>query len=140
MSLSFSFSSRPSKGEKQRQHQNKWRFLTPELFSFGEADDDIEDILLKLEEADEQNAPDPIEVKNSKTETCIIFWSSGTTGSPKGICHSHFSAYYFAGFGKSLTEKNRPSVATTCFFHVGGFCTAIMAIEKRMTFHHVSYF
>ena len=26
----FSFSSRPSKGAEQRQHQNKWRFLTPD--------------------------------------------------------------------------------------------------------------
>ena len=30
-SLKFSFSSRPSKGAEQRQHQNKWRFLTPVL-------------------------------------------------------------------------------------------------------------
>lgn len=112
------------------------------LFSFGPIvapDDDIEDIIEALERVDDRDAPDPIAVRSTKTETCIIFWSSGTTGLPKGICHSHFGAFHFGGFGKSMAKPNTPSVTTTCFFHVGGFMTGMMALEKRQTYYHVSF-
>ena len=32
----FSFSSRPSMGAEHRQHQNKWRFLTPALLQWSD--------------------------------------------------------------------------------------------------------
>lgn len=110
------------------------------LFSFGPLQaphDDVEDIIEGLQHVDEREAPDPVAVKNTKTETCIIFWSSGTTGLPKGICHSHFGAFHFPGFGKSMVTPNSPAVTTTCFFHVGGFFTGMLALEKRQTYHHV---
>ena len=61
-----------------------------------------------------------------------------TTGLPKGICHSHWSALHFFGYAKTLVIFDAPSVATTCFFHVGGFLTGTLALERRNTFHHVS--
>ena len=68
---------------------------------------------------------------------CITL-SSGTTGLPKGICHSHFSALHFMGYAKTFNTVDTPSVTTTCFFHVGGFLTGILALEGRNTFNHVS--
>ena len=91
-----------------------------------------------LEVCSERMAPDPVEIQNPKNETCIIFWSSGTTGLPKGICHSHFSALHFMGYAKTFNTVDTPSVTTTCFFHVGGFLTGILALEGRNTFNHVS--
>ena len=107
------------------------------LYSFGEVEG-VENILTILEVCSERMAPDPVEIQNPKTETCIIFWSSGTTGLPKGICHSHFSALHFMGYAKTFNTVDTPSVTTTCFFHVGGFLTGILALEGRNTFNHVS--
>ena len=107
------------------------------LYSFGEVEG-VENILTILEVCSERMAPDPVEIQNPKNETCIIFWSSGTTGLPKGICHSHFSALHFMGYAKTFNTVDTPSVTTTCFFHVGGFLTGILALEGRNTFNHVS--
>ena len=48
---------------------------------------------------------------------------------------SHLDA---SGFGKVHQQANTPAVTTTCFFHVGGFLTATLALEKRVTYNHVS--
>ena len=92
------------------------------LYSFGEVEG-VENILTMLEACSEKMAPAPVEIQNPKTETCLIFWSSGTTGLPKGICHSHWSTLHFWGFGKTYKVFDKPIVTTTCFFHVGGFLT-----------------
>ena len=112
----------------------------PILFSLGNADG-IENILANLDAIDENLAPEPVPFQNTKAETCTIFWTSGATGSPKGICHSHFGIYHFYGVGKTeilAKNRNQPRVQTTSFFHIGGFSATIEALEKRKTNHHVS--
>ena len=53
----------------------------------------------------------------------VFFWSSGTTGKPKGIAHTRRLLQM------SLAESQfpRPStiLQTTCFYHTGGFFLAL---------------
>ena len=110
------------------------------VFGFGKVSG-VENVFDLIDAIEENQAPDPVVAKNPKKDVCIIFWTSGTTGLPKGICHSHFTTHHFGGFvAKSQVKPNSPSVTTTCFFHVGGFFTGILALEKRMTYHHVSFY
>mgnify|MGYP002041990115 FL=1 len=55
-------------------------------------------------------------------DTVVIFWSSGTTGLPKGIQHSVKTFQYVIGDMESRMAFNDVlGMTTTCFFHVGGF-------------------
>ena len=74
-----------------------------------------------------ENYPSPASLQNGPLrddETAIIFWSSGTTGIPKGIQHSvkYMKRYlYLFELMKSRGPRKIPKITTTCFFHVGGF-------------------
>ena len=58
-------------------------------------------------------------------------------GTPKGICHTHFSIYNWAGVGATLVQKKTNVVSTSNFFHVGGFMGAVGALQNGQTFYHV---
>lgn len=106
------------------------------LYSFGKVGD-CEDILDKLDKTDGDEAPDPVLPDDPQKEVAIIFWTSGTTGLPKGICHTHFTAWNFPGYLTTMITPHSQAVSTTCFFHVGGFFTGIVAMEKHQTYHHM---
>ncbi len=55
-------------------------------------------------------------------ETMVIFWSSGTTGAPKGIGHG--ANFLLRSLVKSSFSAST-LLQTTCFFHTGGFFAPI---------------
>ena len=60
----------------------------------------------------------PWPAKVEDDATLVIFWSSGTTGRPKGIRHGRKFLM------RSLVKSSFPPdtlLQTTCFFHTGGF-------------------
>lgn len=61
-----------------------------EIIVFGETDQYISFSVFVEEKGDEEKSFIPVQV-SSIEETAVIFFSSGTTGFPKGICVSHYA-------------------------------------------------
>ena len=96
-----------------------------------------------------QDLKKPEVEKFDEEDTAVIFWSSGTTGQPKGIQHSFKTLQYIIGnlenyvlgvFDKPTRRSGdiTTGVATTCFFHVGGFLSPFANIFERhcLVFNH----
>eukprot|EP00095_Tigriopus_kingsejongensis_P011374 snap_masked-scaffold444_size168727-processed-gene-0.25 protein:Tk11374 transcript:snap_masked-scaffold444_size168727-processed-gene-0.25-mRNA-1 annotation:"4-coumarate-- ligase-like" len=69
--------------------------------------------------------PDPEPVKDfSLDDTAFICWSSGTTGTPKGICLSYQLVKHRVK--TSLLDLPSPDLLTTCMFHISGIGKLLM--------------
>ena len=114
--------------EKSCPDENEDQPITEEGFTF------VRDF---LENAEKLPQPPLLQDGTPKDdETHIIFWSSGTTGLPKGIQHPNRNfRYQLAGLKES---SGSTSVTTTCFFHGGGFTvlTQLMASPRTIVFNH----
>jgi len=77
------------------------------------------------------NAPDtPPPVKVSASDSMTIFYSSGTTGTPKGVEHSHFGRLnYCYGFGAGLgIGRYGVAICSTPIYASGTMITMLPAL------------
>ena len=112
---------------------------TVHLLSFGSVDGCSNDLEALVTQANETVAPKPaVVVTQDKAgpDVCAqIFWSSGTTGKPKGIRHSHQSIWnIFTTF--SVTPSNN-NLTTLHFFHIGGCFHVLSDLIKGSTCTYV---
>lgn len=49
----------------------------------------------------------------------VVFWSSGTTGKPKGIQHTQKMLIY--NLQQIQFPPGSTTIQSTCFYHIGGF-------------------
>ena len=70
-----------------------------------------------------------------KSDDAVLFWSSGTTGDPKGII------YDFDLLARMIINENsvfvdssvelKSTILTTNFYHVGGFTFSLISFEPN---------
>ncbi|XP_059093403.1 luciferin 4-monooxygenase-like isoform X1 [Tigriopus californicus] len=98
--------------------------------------DVFEDLLDHMKNIDPIQCPDPVDV-DTESDVPLVFWSSGTTGHPKAICHTHFSALRMGGVTFNFMEPKMSLVISTCFFHGGGFIAALFSFMRHQCCHHM---
>eukprot|EP00095_Tigriopus_kingsejongensis_P009218 maker-scaffold974_size74728-snap-gene-0.20 protein:Tk09218 transcript:maker-scaffold974_size74728-snap-gene-0.20-mRNA-1 annotation:"luciferin 4-monooxygenase" len=66
---------------------------------------------------------EPFQLPVTQVDQCtMILWSSGTTGLPKGIQHSHRNMLNLV---QPIVSPNPYSYTTTMFYHMGGYHLAV---------------
>ena len=92
-----------------------------------------------------KDAPDPVDVNDVNKEYLLIFWSSGTTGAPKGICFSNQGMWNCIQGYSQLTlprilmgNKILKTISTQSMFHSGSFWAYTSDLLKGVEHHYVS--
>ncbi|BCO34297.1 acyl-CoA synthetase [Mycobacterium heckeshornense] len=83
--------------------------------------------------------PAPPHIDISPDDLAVILYTSGTTGRPKGVMHTHRGLLYQAADTNLVTEANRSDVmlATTPFFTAGGMVRTVswLYLGQTMVIH-----
>ena len=78
--------------------------------------------------------PVPAQAPNNDDDTWAIFWSSGTTGHPKGIQHTHLYLRHVIKRMQMDRLGIEAIMGSTCFFHFGGYITPMTICFKKYRF------
>jgi acyl-coenzyme A synthetase/AMP-(fatty) acid ligase len=76
------------------------------IVNVGEAQTDYEASFEPFLEGHSTTEPD---VRVREEDTAVVMWTSGTTGEPKGWCHTNRGLYFRANALVSVYELNRPA-------------------------------
>ena len=76
------------------------------IVNTGEAQTDYEESFEPFLEGQSTAEPD---VRVREEDTAVVMWTSGTTGEPKGWCHTNRGLYFRATTLVSVYELNRPA-------------------------------
>ena len=76
------------------------------IVNVGEGQTDYEESFEPFLEGHSTTEPD---VRVREEDTAVVMWTSGTTGEPKGWCHTNRGLYFRANALVSVYELNRPA-------------------------------
>ncbi|EUA30676.1 AMP-binding enzyme family protein [Mycobacterium xenopi 4042] len=97
------------------------------------------DLVTDYETALAHTWPAPRHFDISPDDLAVILYTSGTTGRPKGVMHTHRGLLYQAADTNLVTEANRSDVmlATTPFFTAGGMVRTVswLYLGQTMVIH-----
>jgi 4-coumarate--CoA ligase len=96
--------------------------LTPTIIVFGDSDEYEQfSELVRPQEDEEEFRPVKVDIH----DTAVMFFSSGTTGLPKAICHSHYSFLQMLTIGQEYGYNYGSTLHFTTFYWISGM--AILA-------------
>ena len=106
--------------------------LSLELMSFGTVPG-CRDLIQMIQGIEEDQAPIPAEILDPKSECAQVLWSSGTTGRPKGISHSHQSLWNMMSGNDEKSQPSHHELMTLSFFHIGGCIQNLLNLLQGST-------
>ena len=120
---------------KKKEGETNLEVKGPVVLVCGEADGALN--LEKMLSDQTSPAVPEFEEVDEHRDTCAVFWSSGTTGQSKGICHTPYSVWNFGGFAMELQLRESIYFSSLSLFHCSGYWLGVVALLRRNTIYMV---